>query len=64
VFTTYLINGRNELYNDPFDEFDPHHSIRGKKAFMVERVKSLQTRIDLKGGYGDMLAKKPRPPNV
>jgi hypothetical protein len=41
VFTTHLMNGRNELYPDPFDEFDPHHSIMGKKAFQVTRVKSL-----------------------
>lgn len=32
-FTTLMMNGRNELYPDPFDEFDPHHSFRGKKAF-------------------------------
>jgi hypothetical protein len=32
-FSTFLMNGRNELYPDPFDEFDPFHRFRGKKAF-------------------------------
>jgi hypothetical protein len=32
-FTTFLMNGRNEIFGDPFDEFDPHHTISGKKAF-------------------------------
>jgi hypothetical protein len=27
------MNGRNELYGDPFDEFDPHHTTSKKKAF-------------------------------
>ena len=57
------MNGRNELFPDPFDEFDPHHSIGGKKAFQVSKVRSLQTRIDIKGGYGEVLPKKPKPAN-
>ena len=40
------MNGRNELYPDPFDEFDPHHKIKGKKAFN-DTVRCLQSRIDL-----------------
>lgn len=63
AFTTHLMNGRNELFPDPFDEFDPHHSIGGKKAFQVTKVRSLQTRIDIKGGYGEVLPKKPKPAN-
>jgi hypothetical protein len=32
-FTTLMLDGRNEFYGDPFDEFDPHHRISGKRAF-------------------------------
>ena len=32
---------------DPFDEFDPHHRITGKKAFN-DNVRCLQSKIDLK----------------
>jgi len=28
-----MLDGRNEFYGDPFDEFDPHHRISGKRAF-------------------------------
>ena len=45
-FTTLMLSGRNELYQVPFDEFDPHHRISGKKSFN-ESVKCLQSKIDL-----------------
>ena len=40
-FSTFLMNGRNELYPDPFDEFDPFHKFRGKKAFKEEKHRCL-----------------------
>ena len=46
-FTTMMMNGRNELFPDPFDEFDPHHTMRGKKAFN-NKVRCLQSKIFLK----------------
>ena len=32
---------------DPFDEFDPHHRITGKKSFN-DNVRCLQSKIDLR----------------
>lgn len=62
-FSTHLMNGRNELLPDPFDEFDPHHSISGKKAFNPNVVKCLQSRINLKNDAAEMLV-RPKLPNV
>lgn len=42
-----MLNSRNEVYPDPFDEFDPHHRISGKRAFN-ENVRCLQSKINLK----------------
>ena len=56
-FSTHLMNGRNELFPDPFDEFDPHHTVGGKKAFDVNKVKCLQTRINLKNDAAEMLVR-------
>lgn len=46
--TTMLMAGRNELLPDPYDEFDPHHTVRGKKAFDEKKVRCLQSKINLK----------------
>jgi hypothetical protein len=46
-FTTLMLDGRNEFYGDPFDEFDPHHRISGKRAFN-QQVRCLQSKINLK----------------
>lgn len=40
------MNNRNELLPDPFDEFDPHHKVRGKKGFN-ENLRCLKSKIDL-----------------
>jgi hypothetical protein len=45
-FTVMMLNSRNELLQDPFDEFDPHHRISGKKSFN-NNVRCLQSKIDL-----------------
>jgi len=42
-----MLNLRNEVFPDPFDEFDPHHRINGKRAFN-ENVRCLQSKINLK----------------
>ena len=41
-----LLAGRNELLPDPFDEFDPHHSFRGRKAFNPEE-RCIKANINL-----------------
>jgi hypothetical protein len=28
-----MLGGRNDLFIEPFDEFDPHHRVTGKKNF-------------------------------
>ena len=53
------MNGRNELYPDPFDEFDPHHTIRGRKAFNPNE-RCIKATIDLKN-YIEELPKKLKP---
>jgi hypothetical protein len=50
------MNGRNELYPDPFDEFDPHHTVSGRKAFNPNE-RCLKANIDLKN-YVEELPKK------
>lgn len=50
-----MMNGRNELFPDPFDEFDPHHTFRGKKAFMPGSTRCLQSFINLKMQQEDMV---------
>jgi hypothetical protein len=55
-FTTFLMNGRNELYPNPFDEFDPHHTMRGKKAFNTNE-RCLKTNINLEN-HTELLPKK------
>jgi hypothetical protein len=54
-----MLNFRNELYPDPFDEFDPHHRITGKRAFN-ENVRCLQSKITLKMYQGEEIVKKKR----
>lgn len=47
-FTQFMQNMRNELFMDPFDEFDPHHRITGRKPFASSTTRCLQSRITLK----------------
>jgi hypothetical protein len=39
--------GRNQLYMQPFDVFDIHHPVRGKKRFN-KNFRPLRSKIDLK----------------
>ena len=48
AFTALMLGGRNELLPNPFDEFDPHHKISGKKVFNKGDVRALQAKIDLR----------------
>jgi hypothetical protein len=43
-----MMNLRNQLYMDPFDEFDPHHRISGKKGFATTKNRCMQSKIILK----------------
>jgi len=38
--------GRNQMYMEPFDVFDAHHPIRGKKRFN-KNFRPLRSKIDL-----------------
>lgn len=52
------MNSKNQLYLDPFDEFDPHHRITGRKAFTND-VRCLQSKINLK--FRDESPRKSKP---
>ena len=53
------MNGRNDLYPNPFDEFDPHHTLKGKKAFKsTERC--IKTNINLEN-HTEALKAKAKP---
>ena len=41
------MNGRNQVFMEPFDVFDPHHPLRGKKRFN-ESFRPLRSKINLK----------------
>ena len=47
--TDLLVAGRNQLFLEPFDAFDPHHPLRGKKRFN-ENFRPLRSKISLKFG--------------
>ena len=42
-----MIAGRNQIYCEPFDAFDPNHPLRGKKRFN-ENFRPLRSKINLK----------------
>ena len=42
-----MIAGRNQLYCEPFDTFDPNAPLRGKKRFN-ENYRPLRSKINLK----------------
>jgi hypothetical protein len=47
-FSTQMLTMRNQLYMDPFDEFDPHHRISGRKVFETAKTRCMQSKIILK----------------
>ena len=50
-----MIAGRNQIYCEPFDVFDPNHPLRGKKRFN-ENFRPLRSKINLKiGGLNKQL---------
>jgi len=55
-FSTQMLTMRNQLYMDPFDEFDPHHRISGRKVFETSKTRCMQSKIILK--FRDEEAKK------
>ena len=44
-----VLIGRNQLNLEPFDVFDPHHPLRGKKRFN-DNFRPLRSKINLKIG--------------
>lgn len=52
-----MISGRNQLYLEPFDVFDPNHPLRGKKRF-DESFRPLRSKINIKIGAAEALRKK------
>ena len=52
-----LICGRNQLYMEPFDVFDPNHPLRGKKRFN-ENFRPLRSKINIKIGAAEAIRKK------
>ena len=47
-FTYQIMKLRDQVTMQPFDDFDPHHRLTGKKGFAPEKNRSLQSRINLK----------------
>jgi hypothetical protein len=45
-FTVLMLGSRNQLYGQPFEEFDPHHRVCGRKNFNTQ-VRALQSKIYL-----------------
>ena len=43
-----MLNLRNRVNLDPFDEFDPHHRGLGRKAFDQDHIRCMQSKIKLK----------------
>jgi hypothetical protein len=41
-----MLGSRNQLYDQPFEEFDPHHRVCGRKNFNTQ-VRALQSKIYL-----------------
>lgn len=55
---SFILNGRNQLFMEPFDVFDPHHPLRGKKRFN-SNFRPLRSKINLNiGGEAVDLSKK------
>jgi hypothetical protein len=42
-----MITSRNQLYIEPFDVFDPHHPLRGKKRF-DPNFRPIRSKINIK----------------
>ena len=52
-----MITGRNQLYLEPFDVFDPHHPLRGKKRF-DPNFRPIRSKINIKIAGGEATRKK------
>lgn len=52
-----MITGRNQLYLEPFDVFDPHHPLRGKKRF-ESNFRPLRSKINIKIEAEEVVRKK------
>ena len=52
-----MITGRNQLYMEPFDVFDPHHPLRGKKRF-DPNFRPIRSKINIKIAAPEATRKK------
>lgn len=52
-----MMTGRNQLYLEPFDLFDPHHPLRGKRRFQPN-FRPLRSKINIKIEADEVVKKK------
>lgn len=52
-----MVTGRNQLFLEPFDVFDPHHPLRGKKRF-DSSFRPLRSKINIKINAPEATRKK------
>ena len=50
-----MIAGRNQIYCEPFDVFDPSSPLRGKKRFN-ENFRPLRSKINMKINAEEVIA--------
>lgn len=52
-----MVTGRNQLFLEPFDIFDPHHPMRGRKRFDPS-FRPLRSKINIKINAPEAARKK------
>ena len=52
-----MIAGRNQLYMEPFDVFDPNHPLRGKKRFDAN-FRPIRSKINIKIAAPEAIRRK------
>ena len=52
-----MIAGRNQLFIEPFDIFDPNHPLRGKKRF-DRSFRPIRSKINMKIGGEEAVKRK------
>ena len=54
-----MMAGRNQIYCEPYDVFDPNHPLRGKKKFN-DNYRPLRSKINLKISAEEAYSNKKR----
>ena len=52
-----MVTGRNQLFLEPFDIFDPHHPMRGRKRFDPS-FRPIRSKINIKINAPEAARKK------